>query len=69
MAKRLLKNNLIKSEDISEQLKLINGSQTCYVTPAGNIYVDYGNGLFLKRNYHLTKSMVIFTVVLSIMVR
>jgi hypothetical protein len=49
MAKRLLKNNLIKSEDINEQLTLISGSQTCYITPTGNVYVDYGDGLFFKK--------------------
>lgn len=47
-----IKHNLIKKEDIKEEIKLIKGSKTDYISSIGNIYKDYGNGLFYpKKNY------------------
>ena len=51
MARRKLKDKLINKNDITEQLSLINGSNTDYITPSGKIYKDYGNdNFFLKKN-------------------
>lgn len=50
MAKRKLYDKLIKKDDIKEELYLVNGSMVDYITRNGNIYCDYGNGMFLKRS-------------------
>lgn len=43
---------MIKKEDIKEELFLIPGSQTDYLTKTGKIYKDYGKKLFyLKKNF------------------
>lgn len=49
MAKRLLKNKLIRREDISKTLEKIKSSRADYVTEDGEVYSDYGNGMFLKK--------------------
>ena len=46
MAKRKLLDKLIKKEDIQEELRLIKGRQTEYITLSGEIYKDYENNLF-----------------------
>lgn len=52
MAKRKLTDKLIKREDIKEEIKPIIGSETDYISSTGNIYKDYGDGLFYpKRNF------------------
>lgn len=52
MARRKFESKLIDKNDIKEQLKLIDGSETDYITPSGKIYKDYGNNKFyLKKNY------------------
>ena len=53
MAKRKLLDKLIKKEDIQEELRLIKGSQTDYITPSGEIYKDYGNNLFFHKKQWL----------------
>lgn len=40
----------LKLEDINEEMVLIDGSLTDYVTPQGNIYKLTYNGLYLKKN-------------------
>lgn len=51
MAKRLLKNQLIKYENIKEEIRFITNSDGYYISENGNIYVDYGNNqYFLKKN-------------------
>jgi hypothetical protein len=48
--------NLIALEDIHEELKLINGSNTDYITPNGNVYKynkDYNK--YYKKRLHLNK--------------
>lgn len=55
MAKKLLKNKLVHKDDIHEDLVLINGSLTDYVTPTGRIYKDYGNDMFLPKSTNINK--------------
>ena len=49
MAKRKLTDKLINKQDIQEELKLIKGSLTDYITPSGEIYKDYGNNQFFHK--------------------
>ena len=49
MAKRLLKEKLIDKTDIKEEMTLIKGSLTDYITPSGEIYKDYGNNKFFHK--------------------
>lgn len=49
MAKKLYLNKLISVESIDEPMKLIEESETDYITPSGNVYKDYGNGKFFKK--------------------
>lgn len=55
MAKRLMKDCLIKRESITEELRLIYGSFTDYVTATGEIYKDYGDGMFYHKKAFLNK--------------
>lgn len=49
MARRKLLDKLIDKSEIKEELKLINGSDTDYITPSGEIYKDYGNNKFFHK--------------------
>ena len=49
MAKRILKDRLIKKEDIGKELGKIQCSDVDYVTKDGEVYCDYGNNMFLKK--------------------
>ena len=49
MAKRLLKEKLINKTDIKEEMRLIKGSLTDYITPSGEVYKDYGNNKFFHK--------------------
>ena len=49
MARRKLTEKLIDRSDITEQLTLIKGSETDYITPSGEIYKDYGNNKFFHK--------------------
>lgn len=49
MAARKMTNKLINRADIKEEMKLINGSLTDYITPSGEIYKDYGNNKFFHK--------------------
>ena len=40
---------LIDKSEIHEELKLIKGSLTDYITPSGEIYKDYGNNKFFHK--------------------
>ena len=52
MARRKLIEKLIHRSQIAEEMRLINGSETDYITPSGKIYKDYGDNLFFpKRNF------------------
>ena len=41
MARRKLEDKLIDKSLIQEEMKLINGSDTDYITPSGEVYKDY----------------------------
>ena len=49
MARRKMTDKLIDKELISEELRLIKGSLTDYITPSGEIYKDYGNNKFYHK--------------------
>ena len=49
MAARKLTEKLIDKNEITEEMKLIEGSLTDYVTPSGEIYKDYGNNKFFHK--------------------
>ena len=52
MAQRKMTNKLIPKEKITEELRLIVGSETDYITPSGKIYKDYGNNkMYPKANF------------------
>lgn len=53
MAKRKLTDKLISLSSIKEEMKLIEGSDTDYVTPSGQVYSDYGNNMFLHKKTHI----------------
>ena len=51
MARRKLEKYLINEDDITEQLRPIDGSETDYISNNGNIYKKYGNNKwFPKKN-------------------
>lgn len=56
MAKRNMTNFLIPKNKIKEEMRLINGSSTDYVTPTGNIYKDYGNNMFYHKSVFTNKN-------------
>lgn len=49
MAKRKMSDKLIDKSEIKEELRLIKGSETDYITPSGEIYKDYGNNKFYHK--------------------
>ncbi|MDY5984615.1 MAG: hypothetical protein SPI94_04000 [Candidatus Onthovivens sp.] len=49
MARRKMTEKLIDKSEIYEELKLIKGSLTDYITPSGEIYKDYGNNKFFHK--------------------
>lgn len=49
MARRNMTDKLIDKSDIKEELRLIKGSLTDYITPSGEIYKDYGDGKFFHK--------------------
>lgn len=51
MAKKNYKDKLVKRENITEEMKLIEGSDTDYITPSGQVYKDYGDGFFPKKKH------------------
>jgi hypothetical protein len=55
MARKKYEDKLVKQEDIFEEMKLIEGSETDYITPSGQIYKDYGNGFFFPKKNTLNK--------------
>lgn len=56
MARRNLSDKLVHKSLITEELRLINGSETDYITPSGSVYKDYGNDMFLKKKTHISTS-------------
>lgn len=49
MARRKMSDKLIDKKEIKEELRLIKGSKTDYITPSGEIYKDYGNNKFYHK--------------------
>ena len=49
MSRRKLQDKLIHISKIDEELILINGSDTDFITKNGNVYTHYGNDMFLLR--------------------
>ena len=56
MARRNMTGLLINKNDIKEELKLIKGSSTDYITPTGKIYKDYGNNMYYPKNNFINKN-------------
>ena len=56
MARRKMNDKLIHKTEIKEELRLIKGSQTDYITPTGNVYKDYGNDLFYHKSVFPNKN-------------
>lgn len=55
MARRKYKERLILKNEIQEQMRLIDGSATDYVTPSGNIYKLIENDMFIKKSTFVNK--------------
>ena len=55
MAKRNMTDKLIDKSEIQEELRLIKGSLTDYITPSGEIYKDYGNNKFYHKAQWTTR--------------
>ena len=55
MAARKLEERLIDRSEITEQMTLIKGSKTDYITPSGEIYKDYGNNKFFHKSQQTTQ--------------
>ena len=49
MARRNMTDKLIDKSEIKEELRLVKGSLTDYITPSGEIYKDYGNNKFYHK--------------------
>lgn len=56
MARRNMTEKLIKREDIQEEMRLIKGSSTDYITPTGKVYKDYGNNMFYPKKNFINKA-------------
>ena len=50
-----IREKLISKKEIDEEMRLINGSLTDYVSPIGNIYKCYGEDMFFKKKTHINK--------------
>ena len=56
MARRKMTDKLIKKEEIKEEIKLIKGGKTDYISSKGNIYKDYGDNLFYPKKNFINKN-------------
>lgn len=56
MARRKMTGLLIAKDKIKEEMRLIKGSSTDYITPTGNIYKDYGNNMFYHKSVFPNKT-------------
>ena len=48
-----IREKLISKKEIDEEMRLIYGSLTDYVSPIGNIYKCYGEDMFFKKNFFI----------------
>lgn len=56
MAARTMIGKLISKDAIKEELRLISGSSTDYITPSGKIYKNYGNNMFYPKKNFINKN-------------
>lgn len=56
MARKKMTGKLIPKDNIKEELRLIKGSSTDYITSTGNIYKDYGNNMFYHKSVFPNKN-------------
>lgn len=49
ISRRKFIDRCVRRSEIKEEMKLIEGSNTDYITPSGKIYKDYGNDLFYPK--------------------
>lgn len=56
MAARAMNDKLISKDKITEELRLIKGSETDYITPTGKIYKDYGNDMYYPKSVFPNKN-------------
>lgn len=56
MAKRTMTEKLINKDKILEEMILIAGSNTDYITKTGKIYKDYGNNMFYPKKTFINKA-------------
>ena len=49
------KTKLINKEDIKEEMRLIKGSNTDYITPTSKIYKDYGGDMYYPKKNIINK--------------
>ena len=56
MAARTMNDKLISRDKITEELRLIKGSDTDYITPTGKIYKDYGNNMYYPKSVFPNKN-------------
>ena len=56
MAARTMNDKLISRDRITEELRLIKGSETDYITPTGKIYKDYGNNMYYPKSVFQNKN-------------
>lgn len=56
MARRKMTQKLIHKNDIPEEMRLIQNSETDYITPTGNIYKDYGNDMYFHKSTFINKN-------------
>ena len=55
MARRNMTEKLIHIKNIKEEMKLIEGSETDYITPSGQVYKDYGNDMYYPKANFINK--------------
>ena len=56
MARRNMTGLLIPKSKIKEEMKLIKGSSTDYITPTGNVYKEYEKDMFYHNSTFLNKA-------------
>lgn len=49
---RKREDKLVHIDDIKEDMRLIDGSDTDYITPSAKVYKDYGNGYFYPKKIY-----------------
>ena len=55
MARKKYADKLVERSSITEELRLIDGSNTDYIDRHGNVYKDYGNGMMLPKRRQINR--------------